>query len=220
MRLNNNSIQRIRVNGEELEEVDSFTYLGSVVDKSGGTEADITARIGKARVAFIMMKKVWSSGTIQRRTKLRLFESCVKSVLLYGAETWRHTKGAVQRIQMFINGCLRRILKIWWPRKITNQELWRLTNQSPVEQQIKRRKWRWLGHVLRKDNDNTTRQSLTWNPQGSRARGRPKMNWRRGLMKEIQEAGMNWNEVCGRAMDRASWRSMIDGLCTTGSDTA
>ena len=70
-----------------LGEVDSFTYLGSIVDKKGGTEADIKARIGKARNAFIQLQKVWKSSKISLRTKLRLFDSNVKAVLLYGSET-------------------------------------------------------------------------------------------------------------------------------------
>ena len=68
----------------------------------------------------------------------------------------------------------RRILRIHWPEKITNIELWRKTNQRPIDEEIVRRRWGWLGHTLRKPTNNVTRQSLTWNPQGKRKRGRPR----------------------------------------------
>lgn len=110
----------IRLDDEELEDVDSFTYLGSVIDVKGGTEADVKVRIGKARIAFLQLGKVWSSKDLSLSTKIRLFNTSVKSVLLYGAETWRTTVSTIKTIQTFINGCLRKILRIRWPNVITN----------------------------------------------------------------------------------------------------
>nr|KAG5698081.1 hypothetical protein BaRGS_031771 [Batillaria attramentaria] len=73
------------------------------------------------------------------RTKLRIFNSNVKSVLLYGCETWRTTKTMQQKIQTFLNTCLRRIFNIRWPEKIRNEELWERAGQEPVAKQILRR---------------------------------------------------------------------------------
>jgi hypothetical protein len=55
------------------------------------------------------------------------------------------------RLQTFINKCLRRIMNIKWTDKITNEELGRITKQKPTEIRIKRRKWNWTGHTLRKE---------------------------------------------------------------------
>nr|KAG5696029.1 hypothetical protein BaRGS_013935 [Batillaria attramentaria] len=71
-----------------------------------------------------------------------------------------------QKIQTFLNSCLRRIFNIRWPEKIRNEELWERAGQEPVAKQILRRKWGWIGHTLRKPASSTTRQALTWNPQG------------------------------------------------------
>ena len=103
MRINTNSIEPIVLQDGELEEVTEFTYLGSVVDTSGGTDRDITVRIGKARTAFNMLKKVWNAREISKSTKIRIFNSNVKSVLFYGAETWRTTVASDKKIQSFIN---------------------------------------------------------------------------------------------------------------------
>ena len=88
LRINAGTDEPVTIEGEELEEVAFFNYLGSVIVKSGGTDADVKTRIGKAQSAFNMLKKVWSSREISTSTKVRLFNSNVKSVLLYGAETW------------------------------------------------------------------------------------------------------------------------------------
>ena len=100
-----------------------FCLLGSMVDQQGGTDRDFTARIGKARAAFIMLKKIWVSGGISMRTKLSILNSSVKSVLLYECETWQTTQTMQQKIQTFFNTCLRHVYKIWWQEKIRNEDL-------------------------------------------------------------------------------------------------
>ena len=134
----------------------TVTYLGSVVDKEGRRDADVRIWISKARAAFMQLKNIWSSKVLSQSVKLRLFNTNIKSVLLYGAETWRTTKATQHRIQTFVNTCLRRILRIHWPETISNAELWERTQQRPVEEEILRRRWGWLGHTLRKPGPNIT----------------------------------------------------------------
>ncbi|CAH8845511.1 unnamed protein product [Trichobilharzia szidati] len=150
----------ISINGRNLKETTSFTYLGSIVSTTGGTDEDIKARIGKARQAFITLKSVWRSTALSIKNKIRIFNSNVKSVLLYGSETWRVTKSTSNKLQTFINRCLRSILKIRWPERISNKDLWERTNQEPIVKQIGRKKWRWIGHTLRKPASDITRQAI------------------------------------------------------------
>nr|KAG5711574.1 hypothetical protein BaRGS_016756 [Batillaria attramentaria] len=192
MKINTTANTPVTVGGEPIREVESFAYLGSVVDGQGGTDRDVTARIGKARAAMVMLKNVWASKVVSIRTKLRIFNSNVKSVLLYGCETWRTTKTMQQKIQTFLNTCLRRIFNIRWPEKIRNEELWERAGQEPVAKQILRRKWGWIGHTLRKPASSTTRQALTWNPQGKRKRGRPRNSWRRDTEAELYSKAFDW----------------------------
>ena len=141
MKINTPTNNPVTVDNEPIQEVDSFTYLGSILDTQGGTDRDVTARVGKARAAFIILKNIWASKQIAMSTKVRIFNSNVKSILLYGSETWRMTKKTLQKIQTFINSCLKRIFRIWWPNKIRNEELWKKGRQEPVEKQILKRKW-------------------------------------------------------------------------------
>ena len=73
---------------EKIERVQKFTYLGSFVSDSGGTEEDIASRIVKARAAFAH-GSIWQSRKLTRGVKLKIFRSCVNTVLQYGCETWR-----------------------------------------------------------------------------------------------------------------------------------
>ena len=136
MRINTSRTEPIRLGDNEIEDVTSFTYLGSIVDTTGGTDQDIKIRIGKARTAYILLRKIWNSRELSRPTKIRIFNSNVKAVLFYGAETRRTNVSSDKRVQSFVNKCLRRILRIWWPNYINNQELWQQTNQLPPPLQI------------------------------------------------------------------------------------
>ena len=68
-----------RIDGHEVEKIDQFSYLGSMIDVQGGADADVKTRIGKARQAFTSLKPIWSSTRISLKTKLRLFNSNVNS---------------------------------------------------------------------------------------------------------------------------------------------
>ena len=96
LKIGNVSTNEVTLGNTSLEEVEEFTYLGSIIDKKGGTEADIKARIGKARLAFTQLQKVWKATKVSIKTKIRLFNSNVKSVLMYGCETWTTTKSIVK----------------------------------------------------------------------------------------------------------------------------
>ena len=103
-----------------------------------------------------MLKTEWGAESNEKlphlfsSSKTAIYNSNVKSVLLYACETWRVTQIKKRRIQTFINRFLRRILQIRWPETISNEDLWEQTRQKPIEIQIKTRKWRWIGHTLRK----------------------------------------------------------------------
>ena len=116
-------------------------------------------------------------------------------VLLYSLETWRVTKTNTHKLQTFTNRCLRNILNIRWPKVVSNGQLWDKTKQAPIETEIRKRKWGWIGHTLQKPASNIIRQALDWNLQGKDKVGRPKQTWQRSTDAEIKAAGTTWAEL-------------------------
>ena len=114
----------------------------------------------------------------------------------------------------FVNICLRYILRIWWPNIISNKDLWKVTGQEDINLDIRKRKFRWIGHTLRKEDGEIPKAALLWNPQGNRKRGRPRNSWRRSVIKET---GKSWNELRFLAADRQKWKGLIDNLCSYGT---
>ncbi|VDP34668.1 unnamed protein product [Schistosoma margrebowiei] len=97
LRYNTARTNLITIDGEDLEDIKTFTYLGSIIDEHGGSDADVKARIGKARAAYLQLRNVWNSKQLSTNTKVRIFNTNVMTVLLYGVETWRTTKAIIQK---------------------------------------------------------------------------------------------------------------------------
>ena len=138
LRINNQQEGPVTFSGKAVRDVDDFVYLGSKINQTGGTDEDIKARLKKARQAFAMLRPVCRANSISTKTKLRIFNSNVKSVLLYGSGTWRAIHSNTTKMQTFANGCLRRILRLRWFDKVPNAELWTSTNQQSMNVQVKR----------------------------------------------------------------------------------
>ncbi|VDO57002.1 unnamed protein product [Schistosoma margrebowiei] len=160
------------------------------------------------------MKNIWNSKQLSTNIKVRIFNTNVKAVLLYGAKTWRTTTATIKKVQVFINSCLCKILDIHWPDTISNSLLWEKTNQPTSEEEIRKGRWKWIGHPLRKSSNCITRQALTWNTEGKRKRGRPKNTLRREIEADMKRMNNNWKELEKIAQNMVGWRMLVSGLCS------
>ncbi|VDP50626.1 unnamed protein product [Schistosoma curassoni] len=88
LKYNTKNIKPITLDEKTLENGESFTYLGSIIDEQGGSNANVKTRIDKARTASLQLKNIWNSKQLSTNIKVTIFNTNVKTVLLYGAETW------------------------------------------------------------------------------------------------------------------------------------
>ena len=111
MKIHSSDNPRVIIDKTELKKVEKFTYLGCKISQDGNirNEAGITVR--KAGSAFRKLNKVWKAQKISLSTKLKLFSSIVKPILIYGCESWRRLKEIENRVRGFQSGCLRKIMK-------------------------------------------------------------------------------------------------------------
>ncbi|VDP37146.1 unnamed protein product [Schistosoma margrebowiei] len=87
LRYNTACTNSITIDGKDLKDVKTFTYLGSIIDEQGGSDADVKARIGKARAAYLKLRNIWNSKQLSTNTKVRIFNTNVKTVLLKNYES-------------------------------------------------------------------------------------------------------------------------------------
>ena len=110
----------ITMNGELLEEVSSFKYLGATLSKDGTCTAEIRIRIVTATAAMARLGRIWKSSSISFRTKYSLYRALVLSILLYGCEAWTLLAETEKRIQAFEMKFWRRLLRISYMDRKTN----------------------------------------------------------------------------------------------------
>ena len=197
----------IQLNNQSLEEVESFTYLGSSIDKSGKASTEVDTRIEKGGRAYQMWrKKVFRSANLSKATKMRVFRTLVMSVLLYGAETWTITQKDLRKLRTFHLKCLRDILGVTRWDKIRNENILRSANEVSIEDQLKHLRLQWLGHVIRMDTCRVQRQLLCSRLTGKvRPRGGAPLRWIDLVTKDLKGIG-DWREV---VHNQPQWREAI-----------
>ena len=212
LRMSSRNNESILVNGEVVDEVDHFTYLGSKLSTSGDGEEEILVRISQA---FASLRSTWRSKNISQKTKIRFFKSNVLSTLLYDAESWKMTKTISHKLEVFHNKCLRRIIRIYWPQTISNYQLRRRTGTEPITQKVRRKRWKWIGHVLRIPPAALPRVALRWTPDGRRKRGRPterNMEEDSGERDEGEQLDMG-SPGTTSTRQKPLWRTLAEALC-------
>ena len=100
--------------------MNKFKYLDSIISDKG-SKPEIVARIAQATKAISKLQRIWKSSSIGLTQKLKLINTPVHSVFLYGCETWTLTAELEKKISSFEMKCYRRILNITFHDHITNQ---------------------------------------------------------------------------------------------------
>ena len=157
-----------------------------------------------------------SARNISRKTKAMLSKTLVLSMLLYGCGTWKMTKGEEKKLNIFQTQCLRRNFRIRWQQHVPNKEVLEMAGTDPISEEVSRKRWYWIGHVLRKEVNNDCAVALGWKPEGKRSRGRPNTTWRRTVEKERDRQGWNtWTRARQAANNRQQWREDVWALCAS-----
>ena len=172
---NTSGINReIKVDGQKLETVTSFKYLGSVITDEG-SKPEILSRIAQKTAALTRLKPVWNYKSISLSSKIRFRRSLVTSIFLYACES-RTLKAELQRrIQAMEMRCYRKILCISFKDHVTNEEVRAKIQQAigphvDLLTTVKRRKLQWYGHVSR--SSGLAETILEGTAKGGRRQGR------------------------------------------------
>ena len=137
MKLMTTDERSVAVEGQELENVDRFDYLGSTLCEGGDVRREVRSRIGKALAAFNQLKNVWNSTGYTRKTKLQLFNGFVMAVLLYCCESWKGMRDIELRVRSFESNCLRKILNLRWFDHISEEQVRERSGQPSVIEKIR-----------------------------------------------------------------------------------
>mgnify|MGYP001796077018 CR=1 FL=1 len=160
----------------------------------------------------VSVSKILTNKQIDIKMQMRLFNALIGSIFLYNSELWSITKERNDTIDICQRNLLRKILKIRWPQKISNKELYKRTRQTPWSRTIRIRRIRWLGHLLRLPTDAPARQALEiyLNHPAKHPRGARKVSWVDTISKDLAKyANLSLAECLDLASDRKVWRSVV-----------
>ena len=200
----------VRLNGEVLEEVEKFKYLGSMVAAGGGVEADVCNRVNEGCKMLGAMKSVMKCRELGMNVKRELYERIIMPVVLYGAETWGLREAERQKLNVFEMRCLRSMAGVTRFDRIRNEEVRRRTGvEDELAMRVDRCVLRWFGHMERMEGGRLVKKVMKANVNGSRMRGRPKYGWKDGVKRALSNRGMSVEEASECAKDRNEWRKRL-----------
>ena len=125
----NTNNKSMLINGEDIQWVDNFKYLGSVVLSSNTA---IKVKKGLAWKAFWKLRNIWKSTTIPTRLKINIFKASCISILLYGFESWIITRTLEKSLNGFATSCYQIILNVKRLAKISNNTIYEKVKQEPL----------------------------------------------------------------------------------------
>ena len=187
----------IRIGEEKLEQVQSFTYLGSMITEDGKCTSEIKRRIAIGKKAFIDRKEIMT-GELSLNLRKRLAKIFVWSTLTYGAETWTIRELESKKLEAMELWIWRKMMKIPWISRKTNEEVLEMVNEKRgLLDRINKTQKRWVGHMMR--GDSLLREVIEGRMEGKRAAGRPRLKWLDNLCSEGYEKAKRL------AQDRWAW---------------
>ena len=206
-----NQTHDFHINETTLQHVNSFTYLGSTMTSNLCLDKELSTRLGRAAAIFGKLeKRVWRNKHLTTSTKVRVYEACVVSVLLYGSASWTTYRRQEDRLSAFHTRNLRAILGVTWKDKMTNETLFSITNSRPLSSQLKFNRLRWTGHAHRMSRTRLPHKLLhSVLKEGTRPIGRPRLRYKDVLKRDLRDFNIDptsWTSACS---DRVSWRSNL-----------
>ena len=111
----------VRLNGELLEEVETFKYLGSVIGKGTGVSKDVRQRVSDGAAAYGAMKSVWRVKEVGMRVKKALYECIVVPTVLYGGDSWGLRKEDRDKLNVMEMNCLRNMCGVSHREQVTKR---------------------------------------------------------------------------------------------------
>jgi hypothetical protein len=168
-----------------------FKYLGTALTYQNNIHNEIKSRLNSVNAFYYSVQILLSSHLISKNLKIKIYETVILPVVLYGHETWSLTMGEEHRPRVSENRVLRRIFGpkreedgSW--RKLHNDELHSLHSSPNIIRVIKSRRMRCAGHAALMGEGRGVYRVLVGRPEGKRSLGRPRRRWEDNIQMDLR----------------------------------
>jgi hypothetical protein len=201
----------IHLRGGKVKQVKQFKYLGSLVTSDCTFEAEINARIAKAGAAFHRFRHVWDAPSRKFPVGLKsvMYQTCVRTVLLFGSESWALPEALMQRLNVFHNNCLRRILGVRRSDRHSSEYLYNRCAEHSIYDHLSSYRLRQLGHTVRMSHIRLPKLALfrgAPHEGATRCQGRPRVSWLQRVKDDCAAVGIDLVNLDDLCSNRSAWK--------------
>ena len=164
---------------------------------------DLTRRKALAWTAFWKLEQIWRSSTISIATKVKF---------LYGCDSWILSPSMENKINAFATSCYRIMLNVKRADHVTNAKVYQMTDCRPLITTVRQRQLRFLGHILRRSEDEPCRRFALYTPSHGRRRSGRQMTSYLSYIQKLRrdtDSYLNPEAIASLAQDRTEWRKFV-----------
>ena len=170
-----------QTDGETVETMTDFILGGSKITADGNCSHEIKRHLLLGRKAMTNLDSILKSRDITLQTKVHLLKAMVFPVVMYGCESWTVKKAECRRIDAFELWCWRRLLRVPWTARRSNQSILKeISPEISLEGMMLKLKLQYFGHLMRRV-DSLEKTLMLGGIGGRRRRGRQRMRWLDGI---------------------------------------